>query len=178
MNGAARQVPDKPAVDGTEEHFALLGARTRARHRIEEPLNLCRRKIRVEPQARLAVHKRLNSLFAKRLAPVVRSAVLPNERRRNRLARLAVPKHGRLALIRHADRSHLFGRHARFSETSARHGKLRAPNLGRIVLNPAGLGKMLRKLHLLERDDLRAAIEKNRARTRRALIERKNVLHE
>jgi hypothetical protein len=95
----------------------------------------------------------------------------------HRLARLAIPQHGRLALIRDPDPRDVGRGQPGLPERFLCGLQLRRPNLGRVVLHPAGVGKDLPKLLLRRRDHVAAVIEHDRARARRALVERQDVLH-
>jgi hypothetical protein len=87
----------------------------------------------------------------------------------------AVPQCRRLALIGDADRSQIARRDTRILQRALRRFELRAPDIVGIVLDPARLGKVLRKLALVDAADRAAMIENDRARTGRPLIERENV---
>ena len=60
---------------------------------------------------------------------------------------------------------------------SLRGGQLRGPDLHRVVLDPAGLRKVLRQLALRLRDDAALRIEDDAARAGRALVQREDVAH-
>src|SRR4051812_3598859 len=95
----------------------------------------------------------------------------------DRLAARAVPHHRRLALVRDADRGDVFRREPRASQRLGGDRELGSPYVRRIVLDPSGLRKQLLAFFLCDRHDAAAAIENDRARARRALVERENERH-
>ena len=84
---------------------------------------------------------------------------------------------GRLALVRDADRRDVAAREARLRERLVHHARLRRPDLGRVVLDPAGLREDLPELLLRRRDDASRVVEDERARAGRALVEGEDERH-
>ena len=64
----------------------------------------------------------------------------------------------------------------RCAQRVAHRRALRLPDLERVVLDPAGLRKVLRELALRQRDDAAGGIEQQRARAGGALVEREDEL--
>jgi hypothetical protein len=93
----------------------------------------------------------------------------------NRTSRRAIPKQRRFALVRDPERSDFACGDVRIAQRSARGSELRTPDIARIVLDPAGRGKLLRKLGLIQTTDLAIAIEHDRARTRRSGVECEDI---
>ena len=96
VHGAAGQPPEQPGVDGAEGERRPRRAAVLA----EQPLELRRREVGVghEPAAGL-------DLLRGQLAAAGRgAAILPDDRRRDRPARVSLPEQGRLALVRDPDR--------------------------------------------------------------------------
>src|SRR5204863_311941 len=94
-----------------------------------------------------------------------------------RLAGLPVPQDRGLALVRDADRHEIGERDVRLAHRLARDIALRAKDLLRVVLDPAGLRKDLLELALRDRDGGAFLVEQDRARAGGALVESENVLH-
>src|SRR2546423_1547843 len=69
------------------------------------------------------------------------AAILPHDSVMYRLARLAVPHDGGFALIGDPDGGDVRGGEAGLGEGFLGRVQLRGPDLSRIVLHPAGLGK-------------------------------------
>jgi hypothetical protein len=94
-----------------------------------------------------------------------------------RLARAPVPQQRGLALVGDADGADVGGRQPGLGDGFLRGGQLRGPNLHRVVLDPAGLRKVLRQLALRHRDDAALRIEDDAARAGGALVQREDVAH-
>ena len=69
------------------------------------------------------------------------------------------------------------GREPRLRERLARDTQLRRADLARVVLDPAGLREELPELALRDRHGRAAALEQDRARAGRALVEGEDVGH-
>jgi hypothetical protein len=159
----ARELPQQPAVDGTEGELALRGQRVRAGHVVEEPAHLGGREVRVDDKPRGGADRlrvtRLAQLRAGRLA----AAVLPDDRVVDRLACAAVPQHGGFALVRDAHAGEVARGKARSCQRLARGGQLRLPDFLGVVLDPARLRVDLPKLALRHRNDAALRIEDDAA---------------
>ena len=95
----------------------------------------------------------------------------------NRLATLAVPDQGGLALVGNADGLELRRRDARCGQGIAGGGQLQAPDFQRVVLHPAGLGVDLWQFLLRHGNDVAAGVKHNAAAAGGALVEGKQVGH-
>src|SRR6185369_15939668 len=82
----------------------------------------------------------------------------------------------RLALVGDADRGNLRRGDIVFAQDAARDGELLLPDLAGVVFDPAGLRIILAMLFLRRGADLAAPIEEKRARARRSLVEREDVV--
>ena len=174
VQGAARQVPDEPAVDGAEGELALRRAGTRSGNVVQQPLELGARKVRVEHESRLARDQRRVACGAQRVAMRRRSPVLPDDGGRDGRAGGAVPQHRRLALVGDAHGGHVARADAGLGEHFVHHARLRRPDLAGVVLDPAGLWKVLAEFLLRDGAHVARTIEQEGARAGRALIERKD----
>ena len=172
---AAGQAPEQKAIDGAEGEFATLGQIARAGHMVEQPGNLGGREIRVRQQAGARGDVGLMAGIFKPLAFVGGAPVLPDDRIVNRFSGFPVPDDGRFALVGDADRGDLPGRHPGPGDGLSAGLKHRAPEILRIVLDPAGARKMLRKFLLGGGGDSAIAPKDHRARRRGALVNRENV---
>ena len=60
---AARQFPNKPCIDRTEDELTLFRALLRSLNVIENPADLCCRKIRIDQKTGLFLHSFRQSLL-------------------------------------------------------------------------------------------------------------------
>jgi len=88
-----------------------------------------------------------------------------------------VPEHRGLALVGDGQRTKLPRLQTGALQGLACHSQLAAPDLVGIVLNPAGLRKVLGKLLLRQGHDPALAVKHERTRTGGALVEGKDVFH-
>ena len=96
MNPTARELPDQPGVDRSGEQSAIARDE-RDLWLLEQPLDLRRREIRIGAESRAFGDERR---FAFQLCTPFRGTpVLPNDRARERLSGVAMPKDNRLTLI-------------------------------------------------------------------------------
>jgi hypothetical protein len=111
-------------------------------------------------------------------ADVGGAAVLPDESIANWLAGFAVPQDCGFALVGDTDGGNILGLCVGSGERFQGDPDLRRRNLLGIVFHPTGLGKYLIELALRDGSHFAIAIEQERSRTGRALIECQNVLHD
>src|SRR5207302_1140076 len=139
---------DEEAVHGAErEPFARAVL-------AQQPLELRRREVRVGNEACLAA----DELRVELAAAVRRAPVLPDDRRRDGPAGLAVPEDRRLALVRDRDHRRL----AAGVASSVGDGR---PDLVRVVLDPARPREVLRELAITTADDAEVVVERQAGRT-------------
>ena len=142
---------------------------------VEQPLDLRRGKVGVDVQSRFLGHKLAHApLFAKGIRDVRRAAALPDDGVVDGLARRAIPKNRRLALVRDADRRDRAAK-ARFAQGLRGNGALALPDLVRVVLDPAGLRKVLGEFALRDAAHFAALIEENAAIGSRAGVQGHDV---
>ena len=139
VDGAARQLPDRPGVHRAEAELPALRALTRTGDVFEDPRHLRRGEKRRELQPRLFAHHALR-LGARQTAAELRRAVaLPDDRLADRLAGPAVPDRDALALVRHGHRRDLRRVDARVLQCKARRTEDIRRDLGRVVSHPAAV---------------------------------------
>ena len=102
--------------------------------------------------------------------------VLPHDRVVDRLAGLAVPDDRGLALVGDADRLDVAGLGVGVGHRAVDDLARAAPDLGRVVLDPAGLRVDLLVLALIDVGDAAVLVEEDEARAGGALVDRADVL--
>ena len=177
MHLAAGKVPQEPRVHCAEREIAGPGPGVRALHIPQDPLQLCCRKVGVRQETGLAAYDPVEVAGLEPVALGRRAAVLPDDGVADRLPRGPVPHEGCLTLVRDADGGDVIRLERRLTHDLFRHPGLGGPDGLRVVLDPAGPRKDLRKLLLRNGDDAACTIEEHGARTARALIECENVGH-
>ena len=177
MAAPARELPDQPAVHGAEGQLAALGGGARAVDVVQNPAQLGAREIGVDQQARLALDGVGMSGLAQLGAQRLGAAVLPDDGVVYGLARGAVPDHRGLALVGDAQGADVGRRQPGLGQGLARRGQLGAPDLARIVLDPAGPGIDLRQLQLGRGHDAALGVEDDAARAGGALVQGKQIGH-
>ena len=168
---AAGQLPQQPGVNRAEGQFAALRPLPGARHMVQQPADLAAGEVGVNDQARLARDQVAVAGALEIVAEPGRPAVLPDDGVMDGLAGPAVPDDRRLALIGDADGGDVSGPQSGAGQRRPGDFELAGPNLQRVMLDPAGLGKVLGKLLLGAGADCPRVIKQDRARTRRALIQ-------
>ncbi|MNS83769.1 hypothetical protein D3C72_1175710 [compost metagenome] len=151
MAGAPRQLPDQPSVDRAQLDLALLGPFPRPRHGVQQPGVFRGREIGVEDQARRRLHHGLMPFGRQPRGHVRRAPVLPDNRPVQRLAGRGVPDDRGLPLVGDAHGGEAIHA-ARLAHHLATGLQRRAPDLGRVMLDPARLRKVLRQLDLTDGD--------------------------
>ncbi len=102
------------------------------------------------------------------------AAVLPDERVVQRLAGLRVPDADGLALVRDPDRLQIAAARSGVVERRARDCLRDVPDLGCVVLDPAGPREVLVKLAVGAPGELRGRVEDQAGRPGRALVDRED----
>jgi hypothetical protein len=150
--GATGEVPEQPAVGVAEDGVAGLGRFPHAVDVLEDPLDLAAGEVRRRRKTGPATNRLAVTVALQARGDAVGARVLPHDGVVVRPPCTPVPHHGGLALVGDAQRSEIGrrqpGRAHRRSDDLV--GAL--PDLGRIVLHPAGLGHELLVLELGARD--------------------------
>src|SRR5581483_8963845 len=134
------------------------------------PRVLRRREVRVEHEARDLAHAVLVPGLAQSPALLGGAAVLPHDRRSDRLERAPVPEHERLALVRDAGRDDVSLRRAGGVERLRRARLHGVPDLVRVVLDPTGPREVLRDLAIALAANLAVEPDGDRRGARRAFV--------
>ena len=173
--GAAGQIPGDPAVHRAEQQLATVRAVLQLRLGIQQPAQLRRREVVVQRQSRphpdlVRVELPLDP-GQQRAGP----GVLPDDRLGDRMARSRIPDHRRLALVGDAERDDLVRTDPRLGERLRQDPLDDGPDLGRIVLHPAGPRKVPAVLPLGDRHHPALPVEDHAAGRRRALVDGRDI---
>ena len=170
--GAAGHVPDQPGVHVAEGQVTGLGALAGALDVVQNPAHLGAGEVGRQRQTHLGlVAFGATPERAELLADRVGAGVLPDDRVVDRLAGRAVPHQRGLALVGDPDRGDVgrgdvgLGQRAGDDLTGV------VPDLGRVVLDPAGLREDLLVFHLVGHDDPAVAIEDHTPGGGRSLVD-------
>ena len=177
MHAPAGQFPDQKAVHRAKEQIARRGLVARALDVLQYPAQFRAREIRIEQQPRALGHHRLVPRLAQLRAVLGGAPVLPDDGAVNGLPGMAIPDHGRLALIGDADGSHIGDIQPRLLDHRAAGARRGRPQIARLMLDPARLREMLVELFLCHGPDPHLRIEQDRAARRGALVDGEDMGH-
>ena len=164
-----RQLPDEIRLHRAEQDLSPQCPFPDAGHMIQYPADLGGGEIGVQQQAGGGLNPLRKALLFQLLAQLCRPAALPDDGVIHRLAGIFVPQHRRLPLVGNADAYHLARPHR--TQGVCRRPALRAPNVPRVVLHPAGLGIDLGEVILPHRGDLPPAVKQNGAGAGGSLVQ-------
>ena len=170
----AGELERQPRINRAEHRRPSRDALREAVNVGQQPFDLRRREVRVEHEAGALAYQRLDPFAAQLVAALGRAAVLPDERAVERLAGSRVPNADRLALVADPDCREATGRNTGCLQRLKRHGAGNAPDLSRIMLNPAGLGKVLLKLAVGAAEQLHLGVEDEASGSGSSLIYRED----
>ena len=176
MRLAARELPDQPGIDRTEDELALLCSLLCTLDMVEDPADLRAGEIRIDRQARLVANLIHESLGLECRGDRCRLAGLPDDGVVDRTARLLVPDHGRLALVRDADAGDVARDETGLLESFLHDSDHRAPDFLSVMLDPARFREVLRELFLRDTDNLGVAVEDDGTVGRRTCIKSHYIL--
>ena len=145
MQAPAAEAPQQEGIDGAEGHLAALGALAQIRDVLQKPGPLGGREIGVDHQTGARAHMLASSPRRAARAGVGGAAALPHDGRGQRRAAGAVPRQRRLALVGHTDRRDLRGGGAGAGHRLARTLQRGRPQVFGAMLDPAGVGIVLRE---------------------------------
>ena len=149
----ACEARDQERVDRPERDLAGLGPCPQALHVVEDPGELGAGEVRVEDEARLLGHQRLQPLGLQRGAAFGGAAVLPDDGVVHRPSGGPFPNRRRLALVGDADGGHLVRFEPGFAQRPLHRCDGGVPDVLEIVLHPARARVMLRELLLADAED-------------------------
>jgi len=161
--GTAGEVPDAPGVHVSEQQITRVRAIGEAVDVVEHPARLGTREVRRKRQAGLTAEAVLAPVARELVDEAIRARVLPHDRVHHRLARVAIPHDGGLALVRDAQAGDV-GRARSGRVERLLHHLLRAlPDLVGVVLDPARLRVDLLVLLLRHADHSATVVEDHAA---------------
>ena len=100
----ATQIPREPGIDGAEQRVASLGARARAGHVVEQPLQFQGGEVAGQRQAGLCLEACLAAIGRVFGHQCIGARILPHQRAVQRTPGVPVPQQRGLALVGDADR--------------------------------------------------------------------------
>src|SRR5208283_985813 len=148
MHFAFGQLPNKPGIDGAEYELTSVRLFPRAWNVFKDPANLRPRKVRVDHEPGLFLDKRDKTICAHLIADRSGASVLPDNRVEDRVARVAIPNHGRFALVCDADCCNIFVANGRAADGFGSDANLACPNLVCVMFHPAWLWEDLSEFFL------------------------------
>ena len=177
VRASAGELPAQPGVHGSEGE--VPGRRTVAGtvDVVQQPRELRAGEVRVDDQAGRPADPVDVAGVAQLVAVPRGAAVLPHDRVVDRLARAAVPDHDRLALVGDPDARDVARRGVRRVERLTARGQCRVPDLGRVVLDPAGTGEVLRELAVARSEQRPLLVHDHAADTGGALVDAQDPGH-
>ena len=153
---------------------AGIGERARAGDIVEQPGDLGGGEIGIEQQTGLGRDRRLVPRPFQRPAHIGRAPVLPDDGAVDGLASAPVPDDAGLALVGDADGGDVAGRELGGGKSLSRRLHRRAPDVLRVVLDPARGRVVLGELALPRSERAQVRSEYDGAARRGALIDRQN----
>ena len=159
MNRAFCKLPYEPCLNRSEKELPGFGTLSGSRNVFKYPVQLGGRKISIDDETGLFADHIRKPSFDKRVAVFARPSALPYDGITYRVAGILVPHDGRFALIRDTDRGNTVGRNPRLGKSIHTYAKLCEPYLRSIMLDPTGLGIILREFFLRHGADLSGPVE-------------------
>ena len=137
----AGELPDQPALHGTEQHLAPFGPAADAGHIVQYPADLAAGEVGVDQQPRGRADALLQPPALQLLAQLRRPAALPDDGVVHRFTGGLIPEDRRLPLVGDADPRHAALRQP--GDDLRRGAALGVPYLQGVVLHPPRLGIVL-----------------------------------
>jgi hypothetical protein len=176
VHASARQPPEEERVDRSEGELTALGSGAGTRHVIEDPRDLGGGEVGVEQETRPRPYELFGPRGLEARTFLGRAPVLPDDGAVDRCSARTLPDDDRLALIGDTERCHP-GCASGAATEDLLHRCLRvAPDLLRIVLDPARIAVVLRQCAPRDRHRTSRGIEDDGARRGGALIDGDDVL--
>ena len=169
---AAGDVPQHPHVRSAEQRVTAFGIGANAGDVLENPLQLAAGEVGGRREPGFASNHLPPFVVVQRGGDLVGAGVLPDDRVVIRLTRLAVPDDRGLALVGDAQRRDVGGFQTDVVQRRGHHGLGVTPDLGRVVLDPAGARQDLLVLELVAPDLQTVVVEDHAAGAGGALVDR------
>ena len=148
MNLTAGQLPDNPAVNSTEQQLACFRTLACMRYVFQNPVQFGTGEISIQNQACLfAEHIGIATDF-QQITVFCGTTALPDNRLADRTTGVLVPHYGSFALIRNTDSGNVSRSNIQLAHCLVHQAYLGSPDFLGIVLHPACLRIILRKLLL------------------------------
>src|SRR6185436_5372137 len=160
---AARELPHEERVDGPEQRIAAPGALACAGDVVEQPADLQAGEIAGKRKAGAGAKELDTGRGAEPRHVPGDAHVLPDDGVAQRDPGAAIPQHRRLALVGDADGGERLRPQAAGEKGAGEDGLRVAPDLDRVVFDPAGPRADLLVLDLRVRDDARGFVEDDEA---------------
>ena len=170
--GAAGEVPQQPGVDGAEDGLAAFGVGAQAVEVVEHALQLAAGEVGGQGQARLVPDHLAAAVPVQAGGDPVGPGVLPDDGVPVRPPGAPVPRQRGFPLVGQAQGDQVGGAQAGCVQALFDDGAGPLPDLGGVVLHPAGPGHDLRVLQLVPGHFGAGMVEDHEPGTRGALIDR------
>ena len=148
MNLATGQLPDNPAVNSTEQQLACFRTLTCMRYVFQNPVQLSTGKIRIQNQACLFTEHIGVATDFQQITVFRSTTALPDNRLADRTTGVLVPNYCGFALVCNTDAGNISRSNIQLAHCLVHQAYLGSPDFLGIVLHPACLRIILRKLLL------------------------------
>ena len=171
MNLPAAEIPDQPAVHGSEAQLPLFRPPAGIRNVVQDPGKLGSRKVRIGNQTGFFMQHRFQPTALQFFAPVGRPAALPDDCRADRFACCTVPNHHGFALVGDPDGCDFGGADACTQQSLYSNSHLRCQNFGCVLFDPAVSRIALTEFTVDLREHVPVPVKNDAAGTGGSLIE-------
>ncbi len=161
MNLTAGQLPDNPAVDSTKQQLACFRPLACTRYVFQNPVQLGTGEISIQNQACLFTEHIGIATDFQQITVFRGTTALPDNRLADRTTGVLVPNYGSFALVRNTDAGNISRSNIQLAHCLVHQAYLGSPDFLGIVLHPACLRIILRKLLLCYAADLSLLVKQN-----------------
>ena len=176
MSFAAREFPDEPAVNRTENQVASFSFCSCTFNVIENPFDFRAGEISINDKTRLLLELVNQAFFLEVFADRSRLTGLPYDCVINRTARVLIPNNSGFALVRDTDCCDIAGSKTGLLKSFLHNCRHAAPDLICIMLNPARVREILREFLLGNTNDFGVLVEDDCSVARSTCIQRHYIL--
>ena len=148
MNLTAGQLPNSPAVDSTKQQLACFRTLACMRYVFQNPVQLGTGEICIQNQACLFTEHIGVTTDFQQITIFRGTTALPDNRLADRATSVLIPNYGSFALIRNTDTGNISRSNIQLAHCLVHQANLSSPDFLGIVLHPACLRIILRKLLL------------------------------